>query len=53
MRYSELEMREGFYEFLMPSSLNIPDMFRLSDMSMEDIFNIESRIITPREGICK
>lgn len=49
----ELDIKEGFYEFLIPTSLNIPAMFALSDKSMSEIFNEDSHIKTPREGICK
>jgi hypothetical protein len=45
---------EGFYEFVTPTSLTIPDMFKLSDESMEDVFNYDSRIITFKQrGLCK
>ena len=47
------QQKEGFYEFVEPSSLNIPAMFALSDGFMANIFGADTHIMTPKEGICK
>ena len=51
--HSSADIKEGFYEFLVPTSLTIPDMFKLSDESMSNIFEKETHIRTPKQGICK
>lgn len=54
LRYKSNQKMENFYQFLTPTSLNIPDMFMLSDQSMEEIFDVESRIPTFKQrGLCK
>jgi len=52
--FCEKNVVEEFYEFVTPSSLTIPDMFKLSDESMEDIFDYDTRITTFKQiGLCK
>ena len=54
IKLCENNVVEGFYEFVTPSSLTIPDMFKLSDESMEYIFEYDSRIPTFKQrGLCK
>lgn len=55
IRVKELDLvKEGFYEFVQPTSLNIPDMFKLSDKHMENIFDSSFEGIPFRqENRCK